>query len=108
MWPASRHAAERVIAPPALRGIYALVEPQRHADWLDYVDALLRGGIRLFQVRAKGDQLEILIAPAGAVAEDVAEAAEEHSPKHPETAASGKKKKPHHKLTHHIDESTSR
>ena len=67
-----------------------------------------KDGVPNFQVRAKGDQLEILIAPAGAVAEDVAEAAEEHSPKHPETAASGTKKKPHHQLTHHIDESTSR
>jgi thiamine-phosphate diphosphorylase len=36
-----------------LRGIYALVEPSRHADPLAYVDALLRGGIRLFQLRAK-------------------------------------------------------
>jgi thiamine-phosphate pyrophosphorylase len=36
-----------------LRGIYALIEPQRHADPLAYVDALLRGGIRLFQLRAK-------------------------------------------------------
>lgn len=36
-----------------LRGIYALVEPQRHADPLAYVDALLRGGVRLFQLRAK-------------------------------------------------------
>jgi thiamine-phosphate pyrophosphorylase len=36
-----------------LHGIYALVEPQCHADPLAYVDALLRGGIRLFQLRAK-------------------------------------------------------
>jgi thiamine-phosphate diphosphorylase len=54
MWPASRHAAERMIASPSLRGIYALVEPQRHADPLAYLAALLRGGIRLFQLRAKG------------------------------------------------------
>jgi thiamine-phosphate pyrophosphorylase len=42
-----------MISPRELRGIYALVEPQRHADPLAYVDALLRGGIRLFQLRAK-------------------------------------------------------
>ncbi len=35
-----------------LRGIYALVEPERR-DVEPFVDALLRGGIRLFQVRAK-------------------------------------------------------
>jgi thiamine-phosphate diphosphorylase len=35
-------------------GIYALVEPAAHPDPLAYVDALLRGGIRLVQVRAKG------------------------------------------------------
>jgi thiamine-phosphate pyrophosphorylase len=37
-----------------LAGIYALVEPHRHpADPLGYVDALLRGGIRVVQLRAK-------------------------------------------------------
>ena len=36
-----------------LAGIYALLEPQRHADPLAYADALLRGGIRLVQLRAK-------------------------------------------------------
>jgi thiamine-phosphate diphosphorylase len=36
-----------------LRGIYALVEPQRHAQPLHYLDAVLRGGIRLVQLRAK-------------------------------------------------------
>jgi thiamine-phosphate diphosphorylase len=36
-----------------LAGIYALVEPERHHDLLAYVDELLDGGIRLFQVRAK-------------------------------------------------------
>jgi len=35
-------------------GIYALVEPAAHPDPLAYVDALLRGGIRLVQIRAKG------------------------------------------------------
>lgn len=34
-------------------GIYALVEPQRHPDVVAYLDALLRGGIRLIQIRAK-------------------------------------------------------
>ena len=34
-------------------GIYALVEPSGHLDPLAYVDALLRGGIRLVQIRAK-------------------------------------------------------
>jgi thiamine-phosphate pyrophosphorylase len=43
-----------VHASRALTGIYALVEPQRHVKPLEYVDALLRGGIRLFQLRAKG------------------------------------------------------
>jgi thiamine-phosphate pyrophosphorylase len=38
----------------ALKGIYALLEPARHADPGAYLDALLRGGIRLVQVRAKG------------------------------------------------------
>ncbi len=37
----------------ALAGVYALVEPRRHPEPLAYVDALLRGGIRLVQVRAK-------------------------------------------------------
>lgn len=37
-----------------LTGIYALLEPQRHADPLVYLDALLRGGIRIVQLRAKG------------------------------------------------------
>lgn len=37
-----------------LQGIYALVEPARHGRALRaYVDALVAGGIRLFQVRAK-------------------------------------------------------
>ena len=37
----------------ALAGIYALLEPHRHADPLAYADALLRGGIRIVQLRAK-------------------------------------------------------
>jgi thiamine-phosphate diphosphorylase len=41
------------VANAALRGIYALIEPERHAQPLHYLDALLRGGIRLVQVRAK-------------------------------------------------------
>jgi thiamine-phosphate pyrophosphorylase len=36
-----------------LAGIYALVEPERHGDVPAYVEALLDGGIRLFQIRAK-------------------------------------------------------
>jgi thiamine-phosphate pyrophosphorylase len=36
-----------------LRGIYALVEPAAHADPLRYLDALLRGGVKLVQIRAK-------------------------------------------------------
>ena len=46
-------------AAAQLRGIYALLEPARHADPPAYLDALLRGGIRVFQIRAKGG-----IAPA--------------------------------------------
>jgi len=35
-------------------GIYALIDPGAQAEPLAFVDALLRGGIRLVQVRAKG------------------------------------------------------
>jgi len=35
------------------RGIYALFDPAAHAAPLAYLDALLRGGIRLVQIRAK-------------------------------------------------------
>jgi thiamine-phosphate pyrophosphorylase len=42
-----------------LRGIYALIDPAAHADAPAYLDALLRGGIRLVQIRAKSG-----IAPA--------------------------------------------
>lgn len=37
-----------------LAGIYALIDPAQHPDPAAYLDALLRGGIRLFQIRAKG------------------------------------------------------
>jgi thiamine-phosphate pyrophosphorylase len=47
-----------------LRGIYALLEPQRHAQPLDYLDALLAGGIRLVQLRAKGGLDSALLAAA--------------------------------------------
>ncbi len=35
------------------RGVYALIDPAAHAEPMAYLDALLRGGIRLVQVRAK-------------------------------------------------------
>jgi thiamine-phosphate pyrophosphorylase len=35
------------------RGVYALIDPPAHADAAAYLDALLRGGIRLVQIRAK-------------------------------------------------------
>jgi thiamine-phosphate pyrophosphorylase len=45
------------------RGIYALIDPAAHADPMAYLDALLRGGIRLVQVRAKrGIALELFRA----------------------------------------------
>jgi thiamine-phosphate pyrophosphorylase len=34
-------------------GIYALIDPPAHREPLAYLDALLRGGIRLVQIRAK-------------------------------------------------------
>lgn len=40
-------------AARGLTGIYALIEPQRHADPPAYLEALLRGGVRLVQIRAK-------------------------------------------------------
>jgi len=47
-------------------GIYALIEPAHHGDAPAYLDALLRGGIRLVQVRAKDgiaiDLLDALVA----------------------------------------------
>ena len=36
-------------------GIYALVDPAPHGNPVGYVDALLRGGIRIVQIRAKSD-----------------------------------------------------
>jgi thiamine-phosphate diphosphorylase len=36
-----------------LRGLYALIEPSAHPEPAAYLDALLRGGIRLVQIRAK-------------------------------------------------------
>jgi thiamine-phosphate pyrophosphorylase len=43
-----------VSAPASsLRGIYALFDPAAHADPAAYLDALLRGGIGLVQIRAK-------------------------------------------------------
>jgi hypothetical protein len=68
-----------------------------------------KDGVPGFQVRAKGDVLEILLAPAaGSAATEETEGAEPAG-RHPEsTAASGKKKK-HHKLVHpHGDESIER
>ena len=47
--------------PVRLRGVYALIDPAAHAEPLAYLDALLRGGIRLVQIRAKsGIGLELL------------------------------------------------
>jgi thiamine-phosphate diphosphorylase len=40
--------------PARFHGVYALIDPAAHAAPLDYLDALLRGGIRLVQIRAKG------------------------------------------------------
>jgi len=39
---------------PRWQGVYALIDPAAHAEPLAYLDALLRGGIRLLQIRAKG------------------------------------------------------
>jgi hypothetical protein len=43
-----------MIEPARLRGVYALIDPAAHAEPVAYLDALLRGGIRLVQIRAKG------------------------------------------------------
>jgi thiamine-phosphate diphosphorylase len=43
-----------MIDPQRLRGVYALIEPAAHAQPGEYLEALLRGGIRLVQIRAKG------------------------------------------------------
>jgi len=39
--------------PARFAGMYALVDPAAHADAAAYLAGLLRGGIRLVQVRAK-------------------------------------------------------
>jgi thiamine-phosphate diphosphorylase len=44
---------------PRFHGVYALIDPAAHAEPAAFLDALLRGGIRLVQIRAKGG-----IAPA--------------------------------------------
>jgi thiamine-phosphate pyrophosphorylase len=50
-----------------LRGVYAIVDPER-AEPIAFTEALLRGGIRLIQVRAKGGiDGATLIAIAGRV-----------------------------------------
>jgi thiamine-phosphate diphosphorylase len=50
------------------RGIYALVDPAAHAEPLAYLDALLRGGIRIVQIRAKnGIALPLLRATVTAI-----------------------------------------
>jgi hypothetical protein len=60
-----------------------------------------KDGVPGFQVRAKGDVLEILLALPPGAPEETAEAP---SPRHPETAANSKHKK-HHKLVRaHTDE----
>jgi thiamine-phosphate diphosphorylase len=40
--------------PARFHGVYALIDPAAHAEPAGYLDALLRGGIRLVQIRAKG------------------------------------------------------
>jgi thiamine-phosphate pyrophosphorylase len=40
--------------PARFAGVYALIDPAAHAEPVAYLDALLRGGIRLVQIRAKG------------------------------------------------------
>jgi len=44
------------MTPGAARfhGVYALIDPAAHAEPVAYLDALVRGGIRLVQIRAKG------------------------------------------------------
>jgi thiamine-phosphate pyrophosphorylase len=57
--------------PARFRGVYALIDPAAHAEPLAYLDALLRGGIRLVQIRAKGgiapDLLRTVVARIRAV-----------------------------------------
>jgi thiamine-phosphate diphosphorylase len=40
--------------PARFHGVYALIDPAAQAAPAAYLDALLRGGIRLIQIRAKG------------------------------------------------------
>jgi thiamine-phosphate pyrophosphorylase len=40
--------------PARFQGVYALIDPAAHAEPVAYLEALLRGGIRLVQIRAKG------------------------------------------------------
>jgi thiamine-phosphate diphosphorylase len=50
------------------RGIYALIDPAAHDEPLAYLDALLRGGIRIVQIRAKnGIARELLRASVAAI-----------------------------------------
>jgi thiamine-phosphate diphosphorylase len=42
------------VDPGRFRGVYALIDPAAHTEPLAYLEALLRGGIRLMQIRAKG------------------------------------------------------
>ena len=50
------------------RGIYALFDPATHADPAAYLAALLRGGIRIVQIRAKaGIALPLLRASVSAI-----------------------------------------
>jgi len=64
---ATRAAPERIRRAALLHGIYALVEPERRAP-VPFVDALLAGGVRLFQIRAKnGIALDLLRAIVAAV-----------------------------------------
>jgi thiamine-phosphate pyrophosphorylase len=50
------------------RGIYALVDPAAHAEPAAYLAALLRGGIRIVQIRAKaGIALPLLRAGVNAI-----------------------------------------
>jgi len=39
--------------PARFTGIYALIDPTAHADTASYLEGVLRGGIRLIQIRAK-------------------------------------------------------
>jgi thiamine-phosphate diphosphorylase len=52
------------IDPARFAGVYALIDPAAHAQPLSYLDALLRGGIRLVQIRAKGGIAPELFAAA--------------------------------------------